>query len=440
MNSTTVPVKRGMPVKRRNGSALMTVMSAAGGAAGFALGELVLQYGDGRWHPILTIGIYFGQLALIVGLCCLLAETISPKLSGRHWRQRYARDGWKLLVPATLLMLLAAGALAQAVYGLEIGVRASSPPKDYVLLIDQSESMATTDPEKRSVQAVRTLLERLEPDYRAAVFAFNEDASMIYPMTELQNAGIRERIGAALEEAYRPIGKTDIGGALSTAMDHIREQRIAGRGVAVILVSDGYSETDAQVLASYVQEGVAVHTVGIESEEQGVRLLQRLAAETGGTYQDAGRADRIAEAFVRIYADEHHRQLVGPRADGGGLHGALRVGLVLLLGLLFGLSLGIVFDNRYLAASFMAGGAVAGLLAGLLLELGLPGAAHPELWRLAADVTLAVVLALSTLIFPYRDAAADLVRLRGRGEAGGLLRGRSGTRDRSDVGPGRQFR
>ena len=38
-----------------------------------------------------------------------------------------------------------------------------------------------------------------------------------------------------------------------------------------------------------------------------------------------------------------------------------------------GLALGIVFDNRHLALSFSIGGAVSGVLAGVVLEYGLSG-------------------------------------------------------------------
>ncbi len=57
--------------------------------------------------------------------------------------------------------------------------------------------------------------------------------------------------------------------------------------------------------------------------------------------------------------------------------GILRVIFLAAIGGLFGLMLGILFDNRYLARSYTITGLFAGLLAGLVLEIGLQNATMP---------------------------------------------------------------
>ncbi|MFD0679177.1 MULTISPECIES: vWA domain-containing protein [unclassified Paenibacillus] len=410
-------------MKQRKWNGLLTVWSVIGGFIGFIIGEIMLAEWEGTMHETLLMGLYFGQFALVVGLCCLLAEVISPQLNGRSWRLRYARDGWKLLVPATLLLLFAAGVLFQFIYGLQLGNR--DKPQDYVLLIDMSESMKTTDPEKQSIQAAQALIRKLDDRKRVAIYTFNEQPSQIYPLTQLKDAGTREQIAAKLNTIGAPVGRTDIGRALTEAMEHMEKERIPNRRAAVILISDGFSEVDkAKVLAPYRLQQTQVHTIGIDStEKEGIQLLQSIAVETGGTFHDVKRVEGITGAFDQIYQNGKRWHLMNERVDTAASNeyrGLLRVALILLIGALLGLSLGVVFDNRYLAKSFAIGGAVAGLIAGILLETGLQGSAAPFLVRGFADMVLAFVLSLSTLLVAVGDSNA--------GSGVGLRRGGGGTR------------
>ncbi|MFH0070880.1 VWA domain-containing protein, partial [Peribacillus sp. NPDC056705] len=81
-----------------------------------------------------------------------------------------------------------------------------------------------------------------------------------------------------------------------------------------------------------------------------------------------------------------------------------RIIALLLIGTAMGLSLGLVFDNRHLALSFSVGGAVSGMLAGLVLEYGLAGGeVRDALVRLLACLILAGVLAMFTAVIPVKE-------------------------------------
>jgi Ca-activated chloride channel family protein len=386
-------------VRKWNG--LLTILSLVGGIIGFAIGEYILDRWAGGMHETLLMGLYFGQFALVVGLCCLLAEVISPQLNSKSWRLRYSRDSWKFLVPATLGLLFIAGVFCQSVYGLQLGN--SNKPQDYVLLIDLSESMKTSDPDNQSIRAARSLISKMDDDKRAAIFTFNEQTQLVAPLTPLNGPGAREQLAAQLDAIRTPIGRTDIGRALITAMEHMTKERVPNRKAAVILISDGYSEVDwVKTLAPYKQEQTRVHTVGIDStQREGSLLLQRIATETGGTYHDVKRVEEITDVFNQIYLDGQQWHLMNERAGAAatdGYHGIMRVALIVLIGALLGMSLGIVFDNRYLAKCFAIGGAIGGLTAGIVLETGLQGSVEPFIVRVLADTALAFVLSLSTLI------------------------------------------
>ncbi|MCZ8522584.1 MULTISPECIES: vWA domain-containing protein [Paenibacillus] len=400
---------------RRIWNPLLTVFSLIGGVIGFGVGEWLLSRYGGVLHETLLMGIYFGQLALWIGLGALLAETVSPKLNGHNWRLRYAPDGWKLLVPSTLLLLFAAGALFQWGYGFQPEKRQAL--RDYVLVLDISASMKRNDPGEESLHAAQSLIQRIDEGTRFGVLTFNEKFSWVQPITELRGEAAKQDLSARLGQAAKPSGETDIGRALTEAARGMQEAGTPAQRGTVILFSDGYSPMDVpSVTAPFVQNGFKIHTVGLEgADEEGGRLLQSIAAASGGTFQQVKSAELLNEAIGSLYTERKSTwHLVGDRPEGTAetlFLPILRIVLILLIGALLGLSLGIIFDNRFLARSFLAGGAVSGLLAGLLLEYGLPSS-EPWLVRGEADLLLALLLSLSTVLFGVAQGSAN-VGLRG---------------------------
>lgn len=429
-------------MKQRKWNPLLTLMSFIGGLLGFFIGEIILNQWEGQMHETLLMGLYFGQFALVAGLFCLIAEIISPRLNGNNWRLRYAGDGWKLLVPGTLVLLFAAGALFQFIYGFSLEKK--DKPKDYVLLLDMSESMKETDPNKQSIQAAQSLIQRMDRSERAALFTFNEGAKLNFPLTKISDAGVKAQLSSKLAAIEEPSGQTDIGNALNNVMDYLHKEGDPKRRVAVILISDGYNQVNySKVLAPYIQERIQVHTVGIlPNDDRGNEVLRRISSDTGGTFQNVQRADRVSLAFNQIYESVQHRHLLNERVGDSSAdtyYAILRVILIMLLGTLLGLSLGIVFDNRYLAKSFMIGGTVAGLLAGLILENGLPGAEYPSVYRALADAVLALVLSLSTMMIAVQQDEAGNNGLRG-GRRGLAVREQGRFGNRGDNRTGKRFR
>ncbi|MEK8129922.1 vWA domain-containing protein [Paenibacillus filicis] len=418
-------------MKRRKWNGLLVVLGLAGGLIGYLAGEWMLDRLAGTLHETVLMGLYFGVFGLFVTAGCLLAETISPRLNGSNWKLRYAADGWKWLVPASLLLLFAAGTLFQWLYGLELGRKAA--PRDYILLLDTSESMKENDPSKLSRQAASSLIADMSDSKRVGVAMFNEDTTWLQPLVSLNDRAARQGIADKLAGAPEPIGQTDIAKALDQALEQLRAAGTPDNRGAVILLSDGYSALNlTDVTSPYVAMGFSIHTIGLESKgnEQGNRLLKQLAEATGGTYRHVDQAEGISEALDTIYANQQHWHLLEERtglAADSTYRALLRVASLLLVGGLLGLALGIVFDNRYLARSFLLGGIAAGLLSGLVLEGALP-AREPAAVRALADFVLALVLTLSTVLFAFKEnrEGEGLGRFR-RGGGYGALPERSGS-------------
>jgi Ca-activated chloride channel family protein len=406
---------------QRKVNLLLLLFSLIGGALGFAVGELVLGKLSDGWPRFVVVGLYFGIVALCIGLFCLIAELISPRLNGNSWRQRYTNLSWKLLVPATLVLLFVVGGLVQLVYGLQFGLK---PVKDIVLAIDNSGSMLETDPDDERFAAARQLVSHMESDKRAAIVVFNDTAELVQPFVSVSEQAGRDQLNAALDGLDMPDGGTNFSAALGEAMTTITASEDDQRGKMVILLSDGFSDSKLdQQIADYQAQNVVVNTVGLSvANSQGSSLLQQIADLTGGSYYDVTEANGLSLVFQNIYNNLDKQTLLtertGKLAD-SGFYLFLRVLSLAIIGAAIGLSLGLLFDNRYLALSFGAGGVVGGVLAGFILDAGLAGSALSDAaTRLAAMLVLAALIALFTLVVPIKDNAGT--RLRGGGRSSAL--------------------
>lgn len=388
---------------------LLVLFSLIGGAVGFVIGEVLLGRLTGRLPGILLIGLYFGILALSIGLFCLIAEIISPRLNGISWRQRYMGTSWKLLVPATLVMLLLAGTAFEFIYELNVG-RAKTV-KDIVLIIDNSGSMMETDPDDLRYEAAKSFVDQMDSSKQVAVIVFNDDPELIQPFVRVRDQGVKNEVHAAIDALEPTNFGTDIALALESGMEQIKGLN-SSSGAMAILLSDGFSDVNtAKVLADYRSRGVVVNTVGLGlsryGNSEGSSLLKEIASQTGGRYYDEADAANLSFVFQQIYDNLDERMLVTERTglmEHSVYYMILRIVLILALGALMGLSLGLMFDNRYLAKSFTIGGAVAGLLAGLLLEFGLNGSLVGDtLLRLLACLILAAVMTVFTVVVPMSE-------------------------------------
>lgn len=168
---------------QRKFNPLLLLFSLLGGGIGFILGEIVLHQLLDTWPRIIVIGLYFGIVALAIGLACLLAELITPKLNGVSWKQRYSDVSWKWLVPATLVLLFGTGTLLE--WGHQFNPSGSRQVQDIVLVIDNSGSMMVTDPDRQRLQAAKNLVEQMDRRNRVGVILFNVDATILQPLTEV---------------------------------------------------------------------------------------------------------------------------------------------------------------------------------------------------------------------------------------------------------------
>lgn len=395
---------------------LLLLFSLLGGGVAFVLGELLLDRRPYDLPSIVLVGIYFAIVALCVGIGCLVAETISPKLNGQSWKQRYLSLSWKLF-PLMVALLLGVGTLTEFVYELNFG--GIKTVKNVVMVIDDSGSMLQSDPDNSRYAAARSLVQQLDEDNKVAVVTFSHEASVVQPLISLSKAANREKVSEVISSLVTTEGGTNISGALTEAMKVINEDG-ADRGAMVILLSDGVSQFDTSTeLTEFVGRGIEVNTIGLALDDpSGSYLLQDIASVTGGQYYDVADANRLGEVFQQIYDRLGDRTLLTERSDATAdspYYAVVRILALILIGTALGLGLGIVFDNRHLAKSFSIGGALSGLAAGLILEFGLSGNTVTDpMIRLLAVLVLVAILTLFTYVVPVGEG-----RLSRRGRAAG---------------------
>ncbi|HWO54088.1 MAG TPA: vWA domain-containing protein [Paenibacillus cookii] len=415
---------------------LLLLFSLLGGAVGYIIAEIMLNTWGKDWPRIVAVGLYFGVLALCIGLGCLIAEVMSPRLNGPSWKQRYAGTSWKLLVPATLVMIFVLSLALEFVY--EINGGGTKPVKDIALVIDNSGSMTQTDPDNERYAAAKNMIDRMDGGNRVAVLVFNDQTTLLQPFAKMKNEAAKDEVTAKIDALEATDGGTDIGLALSDAMKQIEDEGNAGRGTMVVLLSDGASEVDLNsALAPYKQKQVQVNTIGLRlMDSQGSDLLKAIAQETGGQYYDVQNAGDLSPVFQKIYRDAGERTLLTERTgpqENSTLYLIARVVFLALIGAGIGIALGLIFDNRYLARSFGAGGTVSGLLAGLLLEFGLTGEDWKDsIIRLLACLVLAGVLAVFTAIVPVKENGKIEAGLHRPGQAGRSRNGFAGRNPNSN--------
>lgn len=379
---------------------LMVLMSAIGGVLAFAIGEVLMASLKYSMPHSLLIGLYFGILSLLVGLMCLLAEVIHPRINGQNWRRDYVTLSFKFLIPCTLIVTFAAGALFQFLYELSFSQK-SKIINDVVVLIDTSASMSKTDPDNERFDAVSSLLNSMNSGNRAAVYTFSDHTAKLKGMSYVDKA-VKEDIMNELQKYKNPNGNTNMREALDSAYDEINTTKENGRNSMVIMLSDGGDNFNLdkkfdQTMKPYNDSGIPVYTVGMSNGDN-FYMLKKIAKSSGADYYNVKDVKDIKNTFVKIYKDRQER-LLNDRRNGiyGGstFYGFLRVLFITLISILISAAVSFVLDNKYLLKGFIAGGTIAGIIAGLILEIGFISVSwHGTIYRFLANLVMAVLFTL----------------------------------------------
>lgn len=346
-----------------------------GGGVGFLLAEFLYSGVTAEWAPVLRTGLFFAVAALCVCLAAMICECVTGNLKGGTWTGGNIGVGFLVVFGAALTFFLL-GMLFQFLYGLGIQKKTANHIQDYIILIDNSGSTNDTDPEEERFSSVVELVGGLDPAHNVMVKVFDEEVLGSFPMTPA-GGDAADSLQQFLEE-FDANGGTDLQKVLMEALD---EYTPNGREMAVLLLSDGFSEIELDVLSdAFNEKEMPIFCVSFsDTSFEGSQLLSQIAAETNGYYYEIEELSGLTDAVETMIRLAGQRLLLEARKGSDSnaiLARILRILFVTVLGCLLGVAVALAVNNSTVMTAGMPVHAAGSFLAGLVIEFGwflLPG-------------------------------------------------------------------
>lgn len=183
--------------------------------------------------------------------------------------------------------------------------------QDVVLVLDNSGSMRTNDPNRLAGKAVTDFVDVQPADTRVAIIEFATTPTVLMPLTPLDAEAKAQTQSAVARLDYR--GQwTDTGAALERALYELDSHGRPDASKFIVLMTDGYvdvgnasrdSDKIHWIVQSLIPEAVSkrVRIFGIAFTDQAdYELLQQLAQKTGAGYYRAYEAGDLAGIYKQI--------------------------------------------------------------------------------------------------------------------------------------------
>ncbi len=199
------------------------------------------------------------------------------------------------------------------------------PGIDLVLVIDISGSMKGSDPEYLCLEAARRCIDEIQSvdGSRVSIIPFSDQLGEITPLTRLSSEKGRKRISSALEKITYSEGDTDIGLAMSRALEMLTddEDRPDGKYAEnlgwVVLLTDGEidlpqaeneqeaekkSLTEALLAVECAkQNSIFIDTVALRvTGRVDENLMNYMADMTGGSFHMVEDASELPDLYEEL--------------------------------------------------------------------------------------------------------------------------------------------
>jgi len=167
-----------------------------------------------------------------------------------------------------------------------------------VLLLDQSGSIASTDPQNLRLEAAKIFFAALGPGDNALLAAFASGGSLPYELNFWGTFG-RSSYSAELAWLANKVGGGTPLYKATSAFIYKAAQEAPNVNKAVVVFTDGEDTNGGKTIANIVQEaksqGVKVFTVGLGQADTAV--LSQMALPTGGSMMFAADARQLISQF-----------------------------------------------------------------------------------------------------------------------------------------------
>lgn len=320
---------------KKYGTFLHILMTAAVGIVFFIIGEALFPlFTNFMWQP-LGIALYF----LIFALAIYGSSALFNRLRGDYsaWEKQNlvstVTSNYKKAA-IVLAVVFVASLLFEFSYEVDgkIKFNFSNPKTSYIFCIDNSSSMDTYDPEKKSIKAIGDIMSKEKKNTEFAVYKYDTEVERIRDMAPYVEGEVID---------FDRDGLTYIVNALKTILDDIESGTIkVGDSVRILLLTDGidmdsYAGLD-EVLARCNANGIIVSTVGFGDYNED---MERIASETGGTYSTVSfnDVDNLGEEMKNVLVKtDKNRNLLSERSNPlSALHIILRIVFLILIGAAF---------------------------------------------------------------------------------------------------------
>ncbi|MBF8268589.1 MAG: hypothetical protein HW386_298 [Gammaproteobacteria bacterium] len=184
--------------------------------------------------------------------------------------------------------------------------------KDIILVLDNSGSMRQNDPGFLAKQVVTEFISGLDESTRLAIIVFDQDVSLVVPLTQV-NLANRDVLLVSLDRVtYRGLF-TDSPAAMERAIYELKNNGSGTAQKLIVFMTDGIVDTGnaEQDLdkSKWLRESLApdaadagIRIFGIAfTEDADFRLIQSLAQESGGEYYRALQAEDLGHVFEQIH-------------------------------------------------------------------------------------------------------------------------------------------
>lgn len=183
--------------------------------------------------------------------------------------------------------------------------------QDVVLVLDNSGSMRTNDPNHLAPKAVTDFVSSQGADTRVAIIEFATTPKVLMPLTAV-NDNTRSQAFIVVQQLDYRGQWTDIGAALERALYELDQHGRSDAQKYVILMTDGRVDvgSDARdsdkihwITQSLIPEAVGKHVriFGVAFTDQAdYELLQTLAEKTGAGYYRAYEAGDLGDIYKRV--------------------------------------------------------------------------------------------------------------------------------------------
>lgn len=193
---------------------------------------------------------------------------------------------------------------------------------DAILVLDTSNSMYGSDPQRISIEGAKLFVDMLEAaGSKVAVVGFNGQISYETPFYSINSFADKDIIKNSLDSISYS-GQTDIGLALVRADEYIATLPKDSSNPVVIMFTDGYIETTGsrteQMSLDDVDRAILsangnypIYTIGLNASSRVDQpLLEKIADETGAQNYMTSNAADLPDIFNQIFANHTNSNVI----------------------------------------------------------------------------------------------------------------------------------